>query len=72
MPESIGLGKNDFVVGKHSGRSGIRHVLKQNRIIAQEDRLPDFVDCVRKAAMKKEGSLSTKELIDLYHITSLF
>lgn len=65
-PELVG-GERRIVIGKHSGRASIKHVLEQSGIHASEDDLAKLLVLVREISMIKSGSLNDNNLIQLYN-----
>ena len=64
-PEVV-AGERKIVIGKHSGRAGIRFVLEKNKVDPNEDLLALCLERVRDFSMKNERSLSEEELCNIY------
>lgn len=64
-PETVG-GTRRIVIGKHSGRTGIRHVLSQLGATPSDDELTKCLQCVRERAMTLGRALETSEVMDIY------
>lgn len=64
-PEEVG-GQRRYVVGKHSGRAVIKHVLEQQGVAVDEELLPACLAAVRSEAVRTGGSLSPQQLGHLY------
>lgn len=67
--DAVGWGQSKFVIGKHSGTNIIRHVMRKSGIAIQRDQAERLLEKVRMAAGVKGMSLTTEELLDLYHRT---
>jgi homocitrate synthase NifV len=65
-PEEVG-NKRRYVIGKHSGRALLRHVLQQEYDIEpDEDILGQCLAQVRAVAIKQSGPLTSRQLRDIY------
>jgi homocitrate synthase NifV len=64
-PEEVGNQRN-YVIGKHSGRALLRHVLREHGISANEDVLGDCLASVRAVAIEQGGALSAEQLCSVY------
>ncbi len=69
-PELVGTDRS-IVIGKHSGRAAIAHVLRQDRPDVDEDLLPAVLATVRLTAVKKRGALTPDELVAIYDRVAL-
>jgi homocitrate synthase NifV len=64
-PEEVG-NKRQFVIGKHSGRALLRHVLQERNIEPDEDALGRCLAEVRVVAIQQSGALSEEQFCALY------
>jgi homocitrate synthase NifV len=64
-PEEVGNTRN-YVIGKHSGRALLRHVLREHGISASEDVLGDCLASVRALAIQQGGPLTAEQLCSIY------
>lgn len=64
-PELVG-GDRKIVIGKHSGRAAIKHVLDENGFNPDNNQLSDLLSLVREISMIKSGSLSEGDVVQLY------
>lgn len=64
-PAEVGA-RRRLVVGKHSGRAGLRHVLAQSGIEADADQLGPLLDRVRTQASELKRPLRPQEVRDLF------
>jgi homocitrate synthase NifV len=64
-PEMVGIKTKNFVVGKHSGKAGLRHFFDREGISISE---PDCLKvlCKIKEVCKKKKSLSLQEIKQIY------
>jgi homocitrate synthase NifV len=65
-PEEVGL-KRSLVVGKHSGRAVLQQKLLHYGIKLNLKKADSLLIKVREAAIHKKGSISSKELLQLYN-----
>ncbi len=65
-PEEVGL-KRNLVVGKHSGRAVLQQKLSDYGIKLNSKKADSLLSKVREAAIHKKGSISSKELLQLYN-----
>jgi len=70
-PQSIGRTKREFVVGKHSGRTALRHTLSRYGLKLDEAALAHLNSEVRFKAERLARSLSEEELLVLVQKVSL-
>jgi homocitrate synthase NifV len=68
-PETVG-GTRRLVVGKHSGRAVIKHVLEQAGVAVDEQRLGQVLDLARARAVEGGGEVDAAALTALYHQTA--
>lgn len=64
-PEEVG-GQRRIVIGKHSGRAALAHVLGQQGVDYDENRLNELLDHVRTLSITKSGEVLAEELVTLY------
>jgi homocitrate synthase NifV len=64
-PELVG-GERKLVVGKHSGRAMLRHVLDAEGVDVQDALLGDLLVDVRETAIRNRSIVTTDELVRLY------
>lgn len=64
-PETVG-GERQIIIGKHSGKNGIKYVLENNGITVNEKILSDCLVSVRERAIYFERNLSIHELKKIY------
>jgi homocitrate synthase NifV len=64
-PEEVG-NERRLVIGKHSGRALLRHVLKENHIEADDEALGQCLAAVRSVAIEQGGPLSAEQLCAMY------
>jgi isopropylmalate/homocitrate/citramalate synthase len=65
-PELVG-GQRRYVLGKHSGRALVDHVLRAEGLQPDEEDLGHCLAQVRALAVAKAGVVSAAELLDIYH-----
>lgn len=70
LPEKIGRKAASFIIGKHSGKSAVLHILSQKGIRISDSEAGALLEDVRKAAEEKKASLSSEELISIYEKTA--
>lgn len=57
------LGKEShFILGKHSGKSTIKYLLKKNKINYSKDQLPKALEFVKRQSVINKGEVSIEEL----------
>jgi len=62
-PEDVGIKGNSIVIGKHSGRHGVKHILSEAKVSITEDQLNDLMG---KIKLLEDGeNLSSKGLVGL-------
>lgn len=66
FPPGLVGGERKLVVGKHSGRAMLRHVLNGQGIDVQDALLGDLLVDVREAAIRNRSIVTTDELVHLY------
>ena len=65
-PETLGR-ERDIVVGKHSGRAGIKYCLtKLMGVVPDDEKIANCLSLVRSMAMKKGTFLDHNEIIEAY------
>ncbi|MBA9087209.1 homocitrate synthase NifV [Fontibacillus solani] len=65
-PELVG-GERKIVIGKHSGRNAILHILQKNNIDAQKDDLDAVLEQVRYKAVTSKQEISDEDVIAIYN-----
>ena len=63
---SIGREEQEFVIGKHSGKSTILHFLEQAHLPVNDDVCAELVDKVKETAEELKRTLTKEELFTLY------
>ena len=66
----IGREEQEFVIGKHSGKSTILHFLEEAHLPVNEDVCAELVDRVKETAEELKMTLTKEELFSLY--TSIY
>ncbi len=66
LPDDIGKGVSEFVIGKHSGSASIQHVLSKRGIHIDRNQAGIMLGNVRYAADRKKRSLTADELERIY------
>lgn len=56
-PESIGRQKSEFVLGKHSGRAALRHVLAKQGLNPSKSQESMLLGLIQKSAMNKKETI---------------
>lgn len=64
-PELVG-GERKLVVGKHSGRAMIKHLLEGEDIVVDDSLIDECLIEVRELAIRNRSTVSTAELVSLY------
>lgn len=64
-PELVG-GVRRIVIGKHCGKTAIRHVLEQNNVVVDPALLDTCLQQVRARAIRIGGEVHPAELVDIY------
>jgi homocitrate synthase NifV len=64
-PERVGHAERLFVLGKHSGMSAIRHVLRTNQDAVTSVAEQEFLGTIRRIAERSHRQLSSDEIIRL-------
>jgi homocitrate synthase NifV len=64
-PEEVG-GERRYVVGKHSGRAIVKHVLEERGVAVDDDLLPICLDTVRKESSRIGGAVEPELLLAIY------
>jgi homocitrate synthase NifV len=65
-PESLGL-RRRFVLGKHSGRTAVRHALARHGLRVDEERVEAILEEVRARASFTKSVVEEVELLRIYH-----
>lgn len=60
-------GEQRYVIGKHSGRAVVKHVLEQCGIHVNEGLLPACLDAVRAESVRIGGPVEADALLAIYH-----
>ena len=64
-PNDVG-GERRIVIGKHTGRSAIQHVMKTCGIEADSELLQSCLERIREAAMRRNGEIKPAQLVAIY------
>jgi homocitrate synthase NifV len=64
-PERVGHAERLFVLGKHSGMSAIRHILRSNQIDVANIAEQELLGALRNHAEQSQEKLTADELLDL-------
>ncbi|MEH1814307.1 MAG: homoaconitate hydratase [Nostoc sp.] len=64
-PEEVG-GERRYIIGKHSGRAILNHLLQEQGVTVDETQLGDCLRQVRALAIEQGGSVSPEQLRDIY------
>ncbi len=64
--QTVGRNASEFVLGKHSGITSIRHLLAKNGIQIDNSEAHKLLHYVREASINKKGACSIDELTRLY------
>jgi homocitrate synthase NifV len=64
-PESIGRRGGRIVIGKHSGRDSLRHVLRTQGVQVSDGQLTSLLTLVRTNAERQKRPLSLRQLVSL-------
>lgn len=66
-PDIIGAeSRREFVIGKHSGRASVRHVLEKHGLRIDDSEINILIDKIKQLAVSKKNSVSIDELMELY------
>jgi homocitrate synthase NifV len=65
QPEEVG-GERRYVVGKHSGRAVVKHILEEHGVAVNDDLLPGCLDAVRKESIRVGGPVEPENLMAIY------
>jgi homocitrate synthase NifV len=65
-PEMVGIKTKDFVVGKHSGKAGLRHFFDREGIPISEPDCLKVLSRIREVGRRKKRSLSPAEIKQIY------
>lgn len=66
LPEQVGRNDSELVIGKHSGSAAIHHFYSSHGINLSKEESGKLLSAVRKAAGKKKGALTERELKTIY------
>lgn len=64
--ELVGRDDSQLVVGRHSGSSIIKHVMKRAGVVLDAQKTDKLLSAVRAHSLKKKAALSPCELVQLY------
>lgn len=64
--EKIGRKEDDFVIGKHSGKSTLEFFMQQSGLLFDDEFSTRLLDLVRRSSEKVKRTISKKEFFDLY------
>jgi homocitrate synthase NifV len=65
-PSSIGRMNSEFILGKHSGRAALRHILSRQGLFVDDSQEETLLELIRKAAMLRKSPVSDEQLRELY------
>lgn len=65
-PQDVGQSASEFVLGKHSGRAALRHILLQQGLLADERQEKTLLDLIYRAAIRKKESFSNNCIRELH------
>ncbi|WP_155304567.1 homocitrate synthase/isopropylmalate synthase family protein [Desulfosarcina widdelii] len=68
-PETVGHKRSRLVVGRYSGTSVIRHLMKQAGVVLNDDETRRLLSVVQDESLRKRTAFSPLELTRLYHRT---
>lgn len=66
-PELVGADRS-IVIGKHSGRSAIQHVLASRGVEAERDNLEQVTEAVRYEAVRLKRELTPEETVEIHRV----
>jgi homocitrate synthase NifV len=66
-PESVG-GHRKYILGKHSGRALVAHLLTEKKIPFNEEILNSCLTAVRQLAVSQKKPVSEQQLFDIYQL----
>jgi homocitrate synthase NifV len=64
-PEEVG-GERKYILGKHSGRALLKHLLAESGVNVKEHKLKKCLDHVRALAIKQKSPVSPQQLASIY------
>ena len=64
-PEEVGAKEEEFVIGKHTGSSTIKHLLKKNGITLEENYIKKLVENVKLLSHKEKRVIQIDELLSM-------
>ena len=65
-PESVGQRQSAFVLGKHSGRTALRHVLSKQGLLANNTDEEVLLDLIRRSAVKNKKRIHSELFEEIY------
>lgn len=71
-PESVGQSQSAFLLGKHSGRSALRHVLSRQGLSVDDDQEKVLLELIQKSAIQKKQQQqpAKKTFTELYNLVA--
>ena len=69
-PESVGQPGSAFILGKHSGRSALRHVLSRQGLSVNDDQERVLLELIQKSAAHKKEQHSSDSLTESYNLVA--
>ena len=66
LPDQVGRGKHELIIGKHSGSASLQHYFSNRGIIITRDEANHLLTMVRNRATEKKGALNPEELESIY------
>ncbi len=64
-PEEVG-GKRKFVIGKHSGRALIQHILNSKGFDVKKEELWECLNQIKSLATEQKGAVTEQQLLEIY------
>jgi homocitrate synthase NifV len=65
-PARIGRAGSEIVLGKHSGRSALRHILSRQGLSVDDSQEQTLLELIHKASLLRKGSISDEHVRELY------
>ncbi len=69
-PESVGQPKSAFVLGKHSGRSALRHVLSRQGLSVDDDQERILLELIQKSAARQKEQNTNNCFTESYNLVA--
>ena len=71
LPDQVGRGKQELVIGKHSGSASLQHFFSSRGIILSQNEAGHLLEIVRRTATEKKRALHPEELESIYNTLSV-